>query len=163
MSVNSHKPHLLVLPEDDANRQIVVGFIQDARINARAIQVLPIAGGWRKVIESFANDHIAALQQYPGRRIVLLIDCDKDASRLDVIRTTCIPSDLQDRVFVLGVWSNPEKLKSHVKGGFEAIGKNLAQDCVDGTNTTWGHALLAHNQTELNRMKDLVNPFLFLT
>ena len=27
MSVNRHQPHVFVLPEDDANRQMAIGFI----------------------------------------------------------------------------------------------------------------------------------------
>ncbi|QEI40683.1 hypothetical protein BMF77_01255 [Dolichospermum sp. UHCC 0315A] len=42
MSINKNKPHLLILPEDDANRQIVNGFIQNLNVNNRAIQILPI-------------------------------------------------------------------------------------------------------------------------
>jgi hypothetical protein len=43
VSVNVFKPHVLVLPEDDANRQIVNGFLLDPSLNLRAIQALPIA------------------------------------------------------------------------------------------------------------------------
>lgn len=49
MSINAYKPHLLVLPEDDANRQIADGFVLDSNCNYRAIQVLRVAGGWLKV------------------------------------------------------------------------------------------------------------------
>lgn len=48
MSVNNYKPHLLVLPEDEANRQLANGFLQDFSLNLRCIQVLPIAGGWAR-------------------------------------------------------------------------------------------------------------------
>ena len=38
MKVNKEQPHLLVLPEDDANRQIVNGFINHLNVNKSAIQ-----------------------------------------------------------------------------------------------------------------------------
>ena len=44
MSVNRHKPHLLVLPEDDANRQLARGF--ELELSTRQFQVLQPAGGW---------------------------------------------------------------------------------------------------------------------
>ena len=46
MSINKHKPHLLVLPEDDADRQIANGFViaQGVGLDDRAIQILPEAG-----------------------------------------------------------------------------------------------------------------------
>lgn len=46
MSINKYKAHLLVLPEDDANRQMANGFILDPNLNERVIQVLPPVGGW---------------------------------------------------------------------------------------------------------------------
>lgn len=57
MRLNKYRPHLLVLPEDDANRQIANGFILHPNVNSRAIQVLPPSGGWRKVLEDFRNVH----------------------------------------------------------------------------------------------------------
>ncbi|WP_174764113.1 hypothetical protein [Anabaena sp. UHCC 0253] len=73
MSINKNKPHLLILPEDDANRQIINGFIQNLNVNNRAIQILPIADGWKKTVDKFTNDHIKAMRQYPQRNILLII------------------------------------------------------------------------------------------
>lgn len=44
--MNRFKPHLLVLPEDDANRQIAVGFLLEPALRLRSIQILPPARGW---------------------------------------------------------------------------------------------------------------------
>jgi len=52
MSINKFKPHILVLPEDDANRQIANGFIQALNVNERAIQVMPNADGWKKAVDN---------------------------------------------------------------------------------------------------------------
>ena len=40
--MNRYKPHVLVVPEDDANRQLANGFLQNPALNLRAIQVLPL-------------------------------------------------------------------------------------------------------------------------
>jgi hypothetical protein len=42
MGLNKYKPHLLVLPEDDPNRQIANGFVHNPAVdlNERAIQIL---------------------------------------------------------------------------------------------------------------------------
>lgn len=69
MSINHYQPHIFVLPEDDANRQIVNGFILDLNLNSRAIQVLPPAGGWTKVVEKFTNDYASTMRQYRHRRL----------------------------------------------------------------------------------------------
>jgi hypothetical protein len=160
MKVNREKEHFLVLPEDDANRQIVIGFINDLNVDNSAIQVLPIADGWKKAVEQLTIDDGLRLRQYPQRRIILIIDFDKKENRLSYVESQ-IPKDLKERVFVLGVQSNPQKLKSDIKKSFEEIGKALAQDCSDNTNELWGHKLLTHNKTELERMVSSVKPFLF--
>ncbi len=92
--------------------------------------------------------------------IVLLIDFDEQEDRLAYVSTK-IPSDLRDRVFVLGVLSEPEKLKSSLKKGFEEIGEALATDCSNNTDKLWNHDLLKHNRDELERMIIHVKPFLF--
>ena len=48
MSVNKYLPHLLILPEDDANRELANGFVLNHAVNSRAVQILPPAGGWKK-------------------------------------------------------------------------------------------------------------------
>jgi hypothetical protein len=75
---------------------------------------------------------------------------------------TRIPEELSDRVFVLGVLSNPEKLNVKLnKMGLEYIGISLSSDCSDNTRKVWGDDLLKHNQKELERMVASVKPFLF--
>ncbi len=158
MSVNKYAPHIVLLPEDDANRQIANGFI--CNINSNAIQVMPNAGGWTKVLNKFTNNYAPDMQKFKERRIVLLIDFDNDKDRLSHV-TSKIPNDLKKRVFVLGVLSEPEELKKDTGKSFEDIGKILAKDCSDNTNKLWKHSLLKHNQTELERMLLFVKPFLF--
>lgn len=160
MKVNREKRHLLVLPEDDANRQIVIGFINHLNVNNSAIQVVPIADGWKKAVDQLTNDYAPGMRQFSQRRIVLIIDFDKDENRFSYVESQ-IPDDLKERVFVLGVQSNPEKLRSDIKKSFEEIGKALAKDCSDNTNELWEHELLTHNKTELERMVSSVKLFLF--
>ena len=57
MSINAYKPHLLVLPEDDANREMANGFLLDSRVLMCNMQVLPPAGGWKKALDSLQNKH----------------------------------------------------------------------------------------------------------
>lgn len=159
MTVNREQPHLLVLPEDDANRQIFNGFINHLSVKKSAIKDLPIANGWKKAVEQLLRDHAPEMRKYPQRRIVLIIDFDNEENRFSYVESQ-IPDDLKERVFVLGVQSNPEKLRSDIKRSFEEIGKALAQDCSDNTNELWEHELLIHNKTELERMVSSVKPFL---
>ncbi|NEP46928.1 MAG: hypothetical protein F6K35_50200 [Okeania sp. SIO2H7] len=160
MSINKYKPHLFVLPEDEANEEIANGFTLHPNLNNRAIKVLPYSDGWRRVLEDFGKVHAPEMRNLPHRNFLLLIDFDRDENRLSYVENQ-IPEELKDRVFVLGVFSEPENLRSEIKRSFENIGEALAKDCADNTNELWGHELLKHNQTELDRMIVAVKPFLF--
>jgi hypothetical protein len=156
--INRYKPHVLVLPEDDANRQLVNGFLLHPSLSAQ-IQVLEEVGGWLKVLDCFEKDHVRAMVTYPNRTMVLLIDFDGQQDRLDRAKAV-IPDNLKDRVFVLGVWTEPEALKA-ILGSYEKIGRAMAEDCHEETVTTWGHEPLRHNAGEMERLRQQVRPILF--
>ncbi len=162
MSVNRNRPHLLVLPEDDANREMAEGFFLDSSFLSlrNRFQVLPVAGGWRKVLERFHLDLMSDLERYPERVVLLLLDFDQQIDRLEIARSE-IPEPLRDRVFILGVWSEPEALKAALGKSCEAIGQELARDCREDQETTWEHSLLRHNADELVRLRERVRSFLF--
>lgn len=160
MSVNKYQPHVLVLPEDDANRQLANGFLLDPFLSPRRIQVLEEVGGWNEVLERFKSDHIVGMDRYPDRYMVLLVDFDDREDRL-VSAKAAIPAHLTDRFFILGVWTEPEALRQARLGSYEAIGSKMAKDCREQTDTTWGHGLLRHNSSELNRLRKHVVPILF--
>jgi hypothetical protein len=160
MSVNRFQPHVLVLPEDDANSQLANGFWLFPSLLSRRMQVLPSAGGWHNVLESFVADHADQMRENTNRSIVLLIDFDEQEARLTEVKAK-IPEELAERVFVLGVLSEPEALRRGLRRSYETIGSEMAKDCRDETNEVWGHALLRHNATELERLREHVRPILF--
>lgn len=156
---NKYQPHVLILPEDDANRQLANGFLLRTSVSTRKVQILEVAGGWQEVLERFASDHVWAMQRYPNRHMILLIDFDDRENRLEVAKAA-IPAELADRVFILGALTEPEDLKPDL-GPFETIGEGLAKDCDEKTDELWGHALLRHNANELARLRHIVHPILF--
>jgi len=160
MSADKHQRHVLALPEDDPNRQMARGFLLDQSVASRRVQVLRVAGGWRKVLDSFESNHIREMDRYPNRFMVLLIDFDGHEDRLAYAKKV-IPERLTDRVFILGVLTEPEGLRRAGLGSYETIGQDLARDCREETDTTWGHDLLRHNSREVDRLRDRVRPFLF--
>jgi hypothetical protein len=161
MSVNKFQPHVLVLPEDDANRQIANGFLLGLPyVVSHKIQVLPEAGGWMEVLDSFLRDHSAPMAKYDKRVMILLIDFDGIEKRLHTARAS-IPSHLVDRAFILGAWTEPEELKAANLGSYERIGLAMAKDCRENTSTIWSHDLLRHNDKELSRPRTAVNAILF--
>ena len=160
MSVNKYLPHVFVLPEDDANRQLANGFLLDPSLLIRKIQVLPEVGGWTQVLEHFKSDHVVEMDRYPDRFMVLLINFDGDEGRLTKAKAA-IPDGLTERVFILGALSKPEALRQANLGSYEDIGLAIAKDCREGTDTTSGHELLQHNEGELDRLRQHVRPILF--
>lgn len=160
MSINRYKEHIFVLPEDEANSQIAYGFLLNPNLNSGAIDVLLPAGGWGKVLEEFREVHIPEMLKFTKRIMVLLMDFDQKMERSGYVKSK-IPSDLAQRVFVLGVFSEPEELRSDLNLSFEKIGETLAKECAENRNELWGHELLKHNQPELERMISSVKPFLF--
>jgi hypothetical protein len=162
MSVNKYRPHVLVLPEDDANRQIANGFLLHHAIAARSIQVLEEVGGWRVVLDRFRLDHVAGMERHPDRLVILLIDFDGREDRIKEVRAS-VPANLAERVFVLGVWNEPEDLKSALALSYESLGIQMAEDCHQETWTIWENTLLKHNAPELHRLREHVRPILFPT
>jgi hypothetical protein len=161
VSVNKRRPHVFVLPEDGANRQLARGFqLEVDWTRQRQMQVLEEADGWIAVLERFDSDHVAGMESNAHRFMVLLIDLDGKQERLQHVKSR-IPGHLTDRVFVLGTLSEPEALKSAGLGTYEAIGFAMARDCREETDTIWGHDLLRHNAGELARLRERVRPILF--
>ena len=148
----------MVLPEDDANRQLANGFHLEITFQWR-MQVLPVADGWRNVLDIFNSEHVAKMNVYRDRLMVLLIDFDRQEDRIHQAKAA-IPDNLKERVFILGAWSEPEALRLYL-GSFEIIGSTMAKDCCEETDVTWGHDLLRHNASELDRLRQRVRPILF--
>lgn len=155
MSVNKYHPHLLVIPEDDANRQLIEGFRNHLSVDSRKVHVENPAGGWGKVLAVFRDEHITRMQQYPERYVLLLIDFDNVEGRLAKAKAF-VPPDLDERVFILGSWSDPEKLSAALGLKKEELGTKLAAECVDEDSELWKSQLLAHNHSELCRMKESI-------
>ncbi len=155
MSANKYDPHLLVIPEDDANRQIMTGFNNHLDVNSRQIQIEPVAGGWLKALETFKSDHVRGMETLDKRHVLILIDFDGHPDRLERAREY-IPENLGARVFVLGCLSEPEKVRSATGMSKEELGEALAEACLSGQSGVWNNAILAHNQEELEKMKNTI-------
>ena len=113
-----------------------------------------------KVLETFRDEHVADMKRRKDRHIVLLIDFDEQAERLQKAKDF-VPEELNSRVFVLGVWSQPEKLRAALNCSREKIGDRLADECLKNEYKDWNHALLINNAQEVERLKQIVRPFLF--
>jgi hypothetical protein len=111
------------------------------------------------VLERFNSDELKGMEAWPQRFMILLMDFDGREDRLDRAKAT-ISKSVADRVFVLGAWTYPEALKADL-GSYEQIGSAMADDCRNEANDIWGHSLLQHNASELERLRQLVRSVLF--
>jgi hypothetical protein len=161
VSVNNYLPHVLVLPEDKANEELVNGFLLDPSIQRRKVHVLPCAGGWSKVLDSFETTQVDGLRKYKDRHLILLIDFDNHVQERTEKFVETFPEDVRDRVFLLGTKTEPEPLRKQLGQSLEQIGKTLAAECLHDEDTTWQHALLEHNVTERARLNAKVKGILF--
>lgn len=159
MGNNNYRPCVYVVPEDDANRQIVDGFCLDYRITGQ-IQVLPNAGGWSKVIKTIETEYFSILRKYPNVHVLGLIDCDNEPGRIQRLNKE-FPTDVRDRIFLLGTLPNPEAFKSELHLTFEGLGEMLAEDCASGNEEIWKHKHLEHIQDEIARAKEKLRSVLW--
>jgi hypothetical protein len=162
MSVNKFRPHVFLIPEDDADRQLAIGFLGHFAVDDRVVDMRDPAGGWIKVLDVFEEEYLMKLRGSDKAHLVMLIDFDdKDiAGRRDLFEQR-IPDDVKPRVFVIGSKVDPEALQRELGMTREQIGKALAEDCLKKDFELWRHAHLVHNGSELERMSQVVKPILF--
>jgi len=157
MGVDKFKPHIFVIPEDDANRAMAIGF-RLRMDHMRQMHIAGCAGGWSKALDLLTSEYVNAMERNANTFVVLLIDLDGDIDRT-VNARALIPRTFVDRTFILSTLTKPEHLKPDL-GSFETIGSKLAEDCRNGVDTTAQHGLLHHNLEELGRLRQYVLPFL---
>jgi hypothetical protein len=159
--VNKYGKQLLVLPEDRANATIARGFALHPRLKGARYTILPEAGGWVKALEKFRDVHVPEMQRNTERVLVLLIDFDEKRDRFERA-VEYVPLERRDRVFVLGVWSEPERLKADLNSScLEKIGTRFARACNGEPEAIWAHPLLKHNEDERQRLQQQLGTFLF--
>jgi hypothetical protein len=155
MSANKHLPHLLVIPEDDANQDIMTGFRNHLSVNSRQIQVTNVANGWKKAINTFLDEHAGLMRKFETRYVLIMIDFDDRENRFEYALNQ-IPEDLRNRVFIMGCQDEPERVRAATGLTKEKLGEALAEACSSMAEGLWGNEILAHNQRELERMQTTI-------
>ena len=160
MSVNPYQPHVWLIPEDDANRQLAIGFLLHFAVSDGQVHTRGPAGGWKKVAEVFQSEFLEKLYQFPDAHVIMLVDFDENNERFEYFSER-VPEDVKPRVFVIGAWDEPEELKRQLNSSLEGIGQALADGCDSDNFEVWHHEHLKHNNAELERLVDVVKPILF--
>ena len=161
---DKYQDHLIIIPEDDHNRQIIIGFVNSHHINQRQIDVENNAGGWDEAVKKFEREHLRQMAKYPKRHVLIVIDFDEVASeRLSLVKSR-IPPDCIDRVFFLGTKDEPRDLKAahKLRLTYEEIGQKLASDFSSKDrpeNDLWQDGHIVHNLDELARLCAKVRKF----
>jgi hypothetical protein len=166
--VNRERPHVLILPEDAANRDIANGFALDVD-HERALQVLPVQRGWTNVRDALRQTFVPELRRYRCAHLVALIDFDSRPDRCMLFTDElALPADIAERVFIAGALTEVEDLRRSLvsrrlisPNTLEGIGEALAEECRTGGSLVWGDELLTHNAVEVARMRTALRPILF--
>lgn len=159
--MNRYAEHLYVIPEDDSDRQLADGFVLHDQVKSARIQVVTPAGGWREVLKVFQVEYIRRLREGSLCHVLMLIDFDGDYSNRRAQFDQEIPAELKRRVFVVGSGQTPEDLRKSMGKGFEQIGRDLADDCFTGAQTSWNHPQLIHNEPDRLQMVASIRKFIF--
>lgn len=82
MSGNKYRPHICVLPEHDADRQIANGFLTNFNVALKSIDTLPIGNGRGRVLEEFLHNHAKPVRRNTVSYFILLFDFDAKLEQL---------------------------------------------------------------------------------
>ncbi len=157
--MNKYRPHLWLLPEDDANIAIANGFVLHDRVASRMVQTMNPVNGWPHFHRVFEQEYEPLLRRYGAGHLLMLVDFDGVAERRSELEKF-VPEELRPRIFIMGSKITPELLRREVGMSFEVLGKRLAIEC-DKPDGLWNHEHLIHNRPELERLIAVVKPFLF--
>ena len=157
--MNKFKPHLFIAPEDDADRQIAVGFQMHLEAKGE-MQIVDVARGWLKVVGVIKDEYVPLLKNNLNSHVLGIIDCDKDADRI-AEQLENFPEDIRNRIFLLGVNENPQEFKRSAKMHFAKIGEKLADECYKDELDLWNHEMLSYSSSEALRAKDALRELVF--
>ena len=132
--MNKYAPHIYVIPEDDADRQLALGFIRHDKVNELRIKVMTPANGWPNVLRIFETEYIQTLRNYTQAHVVMLIDFDGHFETRKAEFDQAIPDDLEARVGIHKQQTHDEA--PHPRQPREAM--NVNSKHVASTSVTWG-------------------------
>lgn len=161
MSVNRYVPHVVIIPEDDANRQVINGFMLHPSIQQRKIDVRTVAGGGQKVFDLFESEMVPYLKRFDQSCVILVIDFDGEFENRIERFNDIVQNEFIDRVFIIGCRDEPEAFKSACGFSLETIGDKLATDCLLTNHQFWTDPHLSHNAPMVERLSRHVKSIIF--
>ncbi len=154
--MNKYQFALLVVPEDQANKDLVIG-ARDSQPNTiqNKIRIEPVPGGRDEVWTATIHDYLPRLERYERWHLVLVIDHDADVPKIQQHFDELIPQSLKSRVWVLGCRSEPESCRSRLgrPGPLRELGSELFNSCMTQLSPLWDHNELNHNKAQLESLR----------
>ena len=152
---NNYKNHLRVILEAKPYRDILNGVTLSTNIKDGLLDVRNPCNGWPNVFKELEKE-VIFLEKLKDRHLLMIIDFDYEFESRYKIFFSKVPSQYQNRVFILGV---DNKESEQLKGlfsisDFEKIGKKLVEDCPTSDLSNWRNKHLECNLIEIERMKD---------
>jgi hypothetical protein len=151
-----------VISEDNANREIANGFRLVVEKNARQFWINKSARGWLNGRQELVamSESTGHLQKYKSSNAALIVDFDGKRERGSEIKQM-VAEGVRDRVFVIGVLTEPEKLRNVTGMKFEQLGSQIGEGCKGSSIGFWQHDLLVHNIEEIRRLSGAVRDIFF--
>lgn len=159
--MNVYRPHVYVVPEDRADAQLAIGFVEHHEVDDTRVKVMPEVGGWSVALAELRDVYVPKMRANRLAHVVIVIDFDGEYDARRPQFEAVVPADLRDRAFVIGARTEPEDLKGSLRLSLPQIGNALAGECHAGEKNLWGHGELQHNRPDLERLLAVVRPVLF--
>lgn len=162
MSINRYQNYLIVLFEDNAYKDLFMGF--DFSVQ-RQISLKPICGGFDSVYVQLTNEKdvlLKELNKYSNAYVLALIDADLDnhphsqKGKIDKLKTA-IDAKYQDRIFIIGSKIEAEDIKRAIisEGNWKTVAQKLEDSCQNHDCELWQDEMLKHNLDEISRLKQV--------
>lgn len=159
MSVNREKPYLIVLFEDNAYKDLFMGFQFSTQ---RQVKQNTVYGGFKYIyLELTNNDSLTLkeLKKYSNAYVLAMIDADLDSqseSNIEKLKSS-ICTEYKERVFVVGSQYEAEDIKKTVieQGKWKSVSKKLENSCINEDCGLWQDEMLEHNSAEIARLKKI--------
>lgn len=159
MSVNRERPYLIVLFEDNAYKDLFLGFEFSFH---KQIQQKPVLQGFDDVLFQLTNSNSTTLKElnkYPNAYILAITDADMDShqeSNIDTLKKS-IKGIYRNRIFVLGSKYEAENIKKEIigQGKWRRLAKELESSCQNDSCELWHNDMLKHNLDEIVRLRQV--------
>lgn len=164
MSINRYQDYLIVLFEDNAYKDIFLGFSFSKN---KQILLKPVCQGFGDVFLQLSDKGsliLKELNMYHHAYVLACIDADLDSqneSKIEKLKKSLF-TEYKERIFILGSRYEAEHIKRFIiqQGKWKKVGEMLENDCKNEHYQLWRNEMLQHNGNEIERFRKIFHSFL---